>query len=102
MWTYLTLLTLGELFAQFLLKLGTQQVYLFAVAGVIGYAIIGYVYYLSLFENKMASISVAWHVVMTIATILISMLYFKESYNTKEMIGLLLGIVSLILLGHSH
>lgn len=102
MWTYLTLLTVGELVAQFLLKLGTQRVYLYAIAGVVAYAAIGYVYYLSLFENKMASISVAWHVVMTVATVLISMLYFNESYNTKEMIGLLLGIVSLILLGHSH
>lgn len=104
MFLYLTILTVGELFAQFFLKLAqvvkTNIIYL--SLGVFLYGFIGYVYYLSLFEMKMASISVSWHVVMTLATILISVAYFNETYTTQEFIGLALGVISLLLLQNGH
>lgn len=104
MLAYLTVLTIGELIAQFFLKLGqvVKNNIIYVSVGVFLYGFIGYVYYLSLFETKMASISVSWHVVMTLATIVISIAYFNETYTIQEFVGLGLGVLSLILLHNGH
>jgi uncharacterized membrane protein len=101
---YLFILTIGELVSQFFLKLAqsTQTNILYLIIGVFLYGAVGYIYYLSLFETKMASISVSWHVVMTLVTILISISYFKESYTIQELVGLAMGVLSLILLHNGH
>ena len=101
MFEYIIILTLLELCAQFLLKLGLNNKVLISL-GMIFYAIVGYIYYLGLKKNKFASMSIAWHVVMAVVTLLIGIFYFKEEYNKKELLGLILGILSILLLHSSH
>ncbi|MBI96601.1 hypothetical protein CL656_05595 [bacterium] len=101
MFEYIIILTLLELCAQFLLKLGLNNKVLITL-GMIFYAIVGYIYYLGLKKNKFANMSIAWHVVMAVVTLLIGIFYFKEEYNKKELLGLILGILSILLLHSSH
>ena len=101
MLNYILLLTIGELLAQFLLKAGLKN-NLFILCGMFVYALVGYIYYLGLQKNKIASMSIAWHVVMAVVTLLISIFYFKEEYNKKELLGLFLGIISIFLLHNDH
>ena len=98
---YIIILTIGELLAQFLLRMGITNKHMIPL-GMFVYSIVGYVYYLGLIENKFASLSILWHVVMAIASILIGIFYFKEKYNKKELFGLFLGIISILLLHNHH
>ena len=98
---YIIILTIGELLAQFLLRMGITNKYMIPL-GMFVYSIVGYIYYLGLTENKFASLSVAWHVVMAIVTMIIGIYYFKEDYNKKEFLGLFLGILSIVLLHNHH
>lgn len=101
MLTYIILLTILELLAQIVLKLGLKNNILLYL-GVFIYSIVGYVYYLALKENKFATISLSWHLVMTIMTIIIGYFLFEENYSKKEIIGFIFGIISLYLLHDKH
>jgi uncharacterized membrane protein len=111
MWLYLTGLSIFELAAQFFLKLSSDlksvssvatMKLLYLIIGIVLYAYVGYLYFVGLGNNKMASLSIAWHVVMALITTLIAMAYFKETYGVKEIIGITMGIGSIVLLGHDH
>ena len=99
--TYIIILTFLELLAQILLKYGLNNK-LISYFGILTYAIVGYVYYLALKENKFATISMSWHLVMTIMTIIIGYFIFNENYSKKEVIGFIFGIISLYLLHDKH
>ena len=96
---YLFGLTIGELAAQFLLKSGIQNK-IALVSGIFVYALVGYIYYLGLISNKFGALSISWHVMMAVITMIISVLVFKESYTKKEVFGLALGLISIVLLHH--
>ena len=84
------------------LKAAMNNRKMFVLIGVFLYGLIGYIYYLGILQNKFGSMSLAWHIFMAISTIAISIFIFKESYSKKEMIGLIFGVVSLLLLNTHH
>lgn len=99
---FVIILSLLEIFAQFFLKIAVNNRKIFILIGVFLYGLIGYIYYLGILKNKYGSMSLAWHIFMAVATIVISVFIFKESYSKKEMIGLFLGVISLVLLNTHH
>lgn len=98
---FVIFLSILELTAQFFLKVAKKR-YIYITIGVLLYAFIGYIYYLGILKNKFGSMSLAWHVMMAVATIFISVFIFKEHYSKREVIGLIFGIISLILLNTHH
>lgn len=95
------LLTILEFIAQILLKYSIKNAN-YIIFGILCYALVGYVYYIGLKDNKFATMSMAWHIAMTIGTIFVGYIVFNESYSTKEIIGFILGLVSLFLLQDNH
>ena len=99
---FVIILSVLEICAQMFLKASMNNRKIFVLIGVFLYGLIGYIYYLGILKNKFGSMSLAWHVFMAVATIAISIFIFKESYSKKEMIGLILGVISLLLLNTHH
>tara|TARA_B100000963_G_scaffold361975_1_gene401509 strand:- start:6874 stop:7182 length:309 start_codon:yes stop_codon:yes gene_type:complete len=99
--SYIIILTIFELIAQILLKFGLNNK-LLVYAGIFIYGFVGYIYYLALRENKFGTISMSWHITMTIMTIVIGYFIFNEKYSKKEMLGFIFGIISLYLLHDNH
>lgn len=131
--TYITfilliLLSSFELLAQFFLKLSflgknthhidsfleyihsyhlskKQLTFVLTSIGMIIYAFTGFLFRESLKYKSFGVVGLLWHIVMTLLTILISIVIFNDKYNTRDIIGILLGISSMVLLlsnGHHH
>jgi multidrug transporter EmrE-like cation transporter len=69
------------------------------------YAFTGFLFRESLKYKSFGVVGLLWHIVMTILTLLISIFIFNDTYNLRDIIGLVLGFGSMILLlsnGHNH
>jgi multidrug transporter EmrE-like cation transporter len=51
---------------------------------------------------KFGTVNIMHHVAMAISTVALSVFFFNEHYTGKEVIGLILGVVSILLLDHEH
>lgn len=126
--TLLVLLSGFELLAQFFLKLSFQDknvshidnllnyirsyhlsksslTILLTSIGMGIYAFTGFLFRESLKYKSFGVVGLLWHIVMTILTLLISIFIFNDAYNLRDIIGLVLGFGSMILLlsnGHNH
>lgn len=131
--TYITVilliaLSVFELLAQFFLKLSlldtpthhidwlmsfiksfgwnkTTQMSVFMFIGMIIYGFTGYLFRESLKYKGFGIVGLLWHIMMTLLTILISVFIFSDTYTTRDIIGVILGIGSMVLLlsnGHNH
>lgn len=126
--TLLVLLSGFELLAQFFLKLSFQDknvshidnllnyirsyhlsksslTILLTSIGMGIYAFTGFLFRESLKYKSFGVVGLLWHIVMTILTLLISIFIFNDAYNLRDIIGLVLGFGSMILLlsnGHKH
>ena len=99
---FVIILSILEICAQMFLKMAMNNRKIFILIGVVLYGLTGYIYYLGILKNKFGSMSLAWHIFMAVATIAISIFIFKENYSKKEIIGLILGVISLMLLNTHH
>lgn len=99
---FVIILSILEICAQMFLKTAINNRKIFVLIGVFLYGLIGYIYYLGILQNKFGSMSLAWHIFMAVATIAISIFIFKESYSKREIIGLIFGLISLVLLNTHH
>ena len=95
------ILSLLEFIAQILLKYAINNTN-YVIFGVLAYALVGYVYYVGLKNNKFGTMSMAWHIAMTIGTIFVGYIVFGEKYSNREKIGFILGVISLFLLQDNH
>lgn len=124
----LVLLSGFELLAQFFLKLSFQDKNVSHIDNVLNYirsyhlskssltilltsigmgiyAFTGFLFRESLKYKSFGVVGLLWHIVMTILTLLISIFIFNDTYNLRDIIGLVLGFGSMILLlsnGHNH
>jgi len=112
----LLLLSVGEFGTQFFLKKSADMVgrirgqrLLYMMIGVLLYGVIGYVYWVLLQYQSFGAAGMLWHVVMLVFTFFISAFYFKESYGSRQLIGVAFGFISMALLiggeggtGHHH
>lgn len=98
------ILSLLEFIAQFFLKTAIKyNIYL--IFGILAYALVGYIYYIGLLDNKFGTIGMAWHIAMTIGTIFVGYFVFGETYSYRESLGFVFGLLSLFLLhdnNHHH
>ena len=95
------ILSLLEFIAQILLKYAIKNS-VYIIFGVLAYALVGYVYYIGLQDNKFGTMSMAWHIAMTIGTIVVGYFVFGESYSHSEKLGFVFGLISLFLLHDNH
>ena len=111
----LLLLSVGEFGTQFFLKKSADMTgsvsgprLLFMMIGVLLYGVIGYIYWILLHYQSFGSAGMLWHVIMLVFTFFISAFYFKESYGTREIVGVIFGFLSMGLIlggeggGHHH
>ena len=83
-------------------KYVTNRNYLYLIAGLLGYAISGYSFMKLLEYHDLVSSNIMWHVVHFMILAVVSIFYFKETYTYRDMLGILFGIVSFLLLATKH
>ena len=97
------LLSGSELLSQFFLKHSVHnKSNISFIIGILMYGFAGYLFWKSLHYKSFGVMGVLWHVTMTVLTIAISIFYFQDKYTTSDVIGMILGIVSMVLLLQSH
>ena len=95
--------TLIESISDILLKKYTkynENIYL--VVGLIGYIFIGIMFLQLLKVENLGTANIIWHVMHFTILFVFSILYFNESYTIREIVGLILGLISFYLLGTKH
>lgn len=70
--------------------------------GMIGFFISGYILYLLLDMGNLAIINATWDILSIILISIIGIIYFKESYNTYHIIGLIFAFISLFFINHDE
>ena len=117
-------LSLGEIGAQFFLKnsvsvmenknnilsnirflSSSSKKYLLLLIGMLVYAFVGYLFWETLQLKSFGVAGLLWHLSMVLLTIIISIFYFNDKYTMRDVIGMIFGIISLVLLmngNHSH
>ena len=92
-----------ETFSDVLLKFYIQSKktkYLYL--GIFGYTLTG-LFFVKLLElHNLGTSNVIWHVTHFIFLFIISLLYFKEKYTNKELLGIFFGFLSLYFASHKH
>jgi drug/metabolite transporter (DMT)-like permease len=67
-------------------------------AGILIYAVTGIGWFYALKQINLASVGALYAVTTVLFLTILSMSYFKEGFNIREIIGILMGIISLCLL----
>jgi multidrug transporter EmrE-like cation transporter len=76
--------------------------FILIIAGVLLYALQALLFKFTFNYMKFGTVNIMHHVAMAISTVALSIFFFKEHYSGKEMIGLVLGVISILLLDHEH
>jgi len=97
----MTLLLLCELTADFLGKKWTLRKKSILFAASLSFYVIGNAFWLYAIMNGvgLARGAILFGVGQEIASVLMGIIYFKESLNNKQKIGMLLGFITIIIMG---
>tara|TARA_Y100000389_G_scaffold13632_1_gene12149 strand:+ start:3772 stop:4095 length:324 start_codon:yes stop_codon:yes gene_type:complete len=93
-------LIISESFSQFALeKMVKTKNYLYLGLGIFGYMLVSILYFLVLRSGqKLAIANVIWNIGTTICVFLIGTFYFKEKLTHKQLLGVILAVLSGFLL----
>ena len=80
----------------------TNRNYLYLIAGLFGYVISGFSFMKLLEYHDLVSSNIMWHVVHFMILAAFSIFYFKETYTYRDLLGILFGIISFLLLATNH
>ena len=95
--------TFIESFSTIMLKnyvTNKQSIYLYI--GILGYALTGLFFtYLLRYYNLLSS-NIIWHLIHFSILFVYGLYYSNDTYSYKEILGIMLGILSFILLSNQH
>ena len=74
----------------------------FLVGGLIGYMFTGLMFLQLLSLHNLGSANIIWHVIHFILLFTYSKIFLNEEYNTRELIGIIFGLISFYLVGVNH
>ena len=95
--------TLVESISDVLLKKYTTcNEYIYLIGGLLVYIFIGIMFLQLLKIENLGTANIIWHVMHFSILFVFSVLYFNENYTLREIIGLVLGLISFYLLGTKH
>lgn len=99
---FIVILALVGVLGDFFIKLSSNSIgfsgYKFLIIGAIIYAITSIGWFYVMRKVKLTTLGVYYALSTVIFLSIISVIYFKEPLNYYELVGLVLGIISLILL----
>tara|TARA_Y100000816_G_scaffold267889_1_gene229664 strand:+ start:2023 stop:2343 length:321 start_codon:yes stop_codon:yes gene_type:complete len=92
--------TLIESMSDILLKNYTKnEDIIFLMGGLLGYIFTGLMFLQLLKFHNLGSANIIWHVIHFIILFTYSILFLDEEYNTRELIGIIFGLISFYLIG---
>ena len=77
----------------------TNKKTLYLLIGLIGYILIGFTFMQLLKFNNLGTANIVWHVMHFMILCVVGIFYYNEKYTLKEIIGIILGLMSFYLLG---
>tara|TARA_B100002051_G_C16678063_1_gene608182 strand:+ start:363 stop:671 length:309 start_codon:yes stop_codon:yes gene_type:complete len=77
----------------------TNKKAIYLIIGLIGYILIGYTFMRLLKFHNLGTANIVWHVMHFMILCLVGIFYYNEKYTLKEIIGIILGLMSFYLLG---
>lgn len=92
--------TLIESISDILLKNYTKnEDIIFLMGGLLGYIFTGLMFLQLLKFHNLGTANIIWHVIHFIILFTYSVLFLDEEYNTNELVGIILGLISFYLIG---
>lgn len=92
--------TVIESMSDILLKNYTKnEDIIFLMGGLLGYIFTGLMFLQLLKFHNLGTANIIWHVIHFIILFTYSVLFLDEEYNTTELVGIILGLISFYLIG---
>ena len=83
-----------EAIAQLLLDKATYtKNHLYLIAGIIGYNVVAYIYYLLLLKGNLGIANAVWNAVSTLVVALLGFLLFTEKMSKMAIFGMIITII---------
>jgi small multidrug resistance pump len=103
MWLLLIIIIIVESLSLALLAAGVKYSNNIYILGILGYALVAFIFYLILKTKKpLTKANTLWNIGSIVLITLIGLIIFKEKIDIYQSIGLLLAFISILFIEHDN